>query len=171
MDRRIGINRKNKEYIERSIAFLVARKLDKLLIVFVLFFVMLILYMIVHFSMERHREAQAYYYQRVEELDWLRRNLPAVRGDKTLAGQEISNGQNFLALVANSAKRNNLNLSRFQPEGTNAVSVILDKASYSDLVIWMDGLLKNHNVRLRQVILENNEGMGLVDAHITLEVF
>ena len=102
--------------------------------------------------------------------------------DKSLATYELlaSNAHKFqgqvsgqssdgpiLTLVTQQAKRSNINLKRFEPDG-DGLRIWLEDAVFDDAIRWLEELNQKHNIQIKQINVERSEASGLVDLRGTL---
>lgn len=102
--------------------------------------------------------------------------------DKSLATYELlaSNAHKFqgqvsaqtsndpiLTLVTQQAKRSNINLKRFEPDG-EGLRIWLENAVFDDAIRWLEELNQKHNIQIKQINVERSEASGLVDLRGTL---
>jgi len=59
-------------------------------------------------------------------------------------------------------------LKRVEPEGSDAVRVWLDGASFDELVGWLDVMSSRYGADVDTITLERAEAAGLVNARLTL---
>ena len=77
-----------------------------------------------------------------------------------------SNGP-ILSLVTQQAKRSNINLKRFEPDG-NGLRIWLEDAVFDDAIRWLEELNKKHGIQIKQINVDRSEKSGLVDLRGTL---
>lgn len=77
-------------------------------------------------------------------------------------------GQALLSVVANSARRANLTLNRFQPEGSDALAVSLDDVAFGDLVAWLETLAREDGIEVRQASVDARDAPGQVRVRLVL---
>ena len=80
-------------------------------------------------------------------LDFLKRNESAAR---KAASQNRAGGgrRSLLPIVSRSADTAGVKLSRFQPEDSGAVSVVLQAQPFDDVMRWIHNLERNNQVRV-----------------------
>ena len=80
-------------------------------------------------------------------------------------------GKSLLALADASARAAGLSgaLKRVEPTGGNSVRVSFEVASFDMLVDWLSQLARDYGVRVSDFSADKVEGLGLVNARVTLE--
>jgi general secretion pathway protein M len=80
-------------------------------------------------------------------------------------------GKSLLALADASARGNQLGnaLKRVEPLGPKSVRVSLEGAAFDSLIDWLDGLSRDFGVVATDFSADRVEGVGLVNARVTLE--
>ena len=80
-------------------------------------------------------------------------------------------GKSLLALADVSARAAGLSgaLKRVEPTGGNSVRVSFEVASFDMLVDWLNQLARDYGVRVTDFSADKVEGLGLVNARVTLE--
>jgi general secretion pathway protein M len=73
----------------------------------------------------------------------------------------------ILAIVTQQAKRSNINLKRFEPDG-DGLRIWLEDAVFDDAIRWLEALNQNHNIQIKQIDVDRGEASGLVDLRGTL---
>ena len=111
--------------------------------------------------------------QQREDLTWMRQRLAAAQqlhaqGARSSADRQ---GKSLLALADVSARAGGLNgaLKRVEPTGGNSVRVSFDVANFDMLVDWLSQLARDYGVRVSDFSADKVEGLGLVNARVTLE--
>jgi len=120
-------------------------------------------------------------------LDALQARVAAQRADLATMQQEAARvaelrgqgarakgerqGKSLLALADASARGNQLGnaLKRVEPLGPKSVRVSLEGASFDSLIDWLDGLARDFGVTATDFSADRVEGVGLVNARVTLE--
>ena len=68
----------------------------------------------------------------------------------------------ILAIVTKQAKRSNINLKRFEPDG-DGLRIWLEGAVFDDAMRWLEDLNQKHNIQIKQINVERGDKPGLVD--------
>lgn len=81
--------------------------------------------------------------------------------------------QLLLGLIDRSARQNKLesNLQKVQPEGEQGVRIWLEKASFDNMVIWLDNLQHQHGLVITDISLDSQDATGTVNARVLVESF
>lgn len=108
-----------------------------------------------------------------EDVAWMRQALGEARelhgqGARARADRQ---GKSLLALADVSARGAGLAgaLKRVEPVGGNSVRVSFETANFDTLVDWLDGLGRDYGVQTTDFSADKVEGLGLVNARVTLE--
>lgn len=119
-------------------------------------------------------QAQSYYENRHEQYQWVKRNEVEIRellGQRGESAQQALGGRSLLSIVTDSAKKQGIQLKRFEPKGESAVNLWLEGADFNKLVIWLDGLRDQYEVRVDQVAIDRDpQKPGLVGVKLQLSV-
>jgi general secretion pathway protein M len=80
-------------------------------------------------------------------------------------------GKSLLALADASARSAGLSgaLKRVEPTGGNSVRVSFEVANFDVLIEWLSQLARDYGVRVSDFSADKVEGIGLVNARVTLE--
>ncbi len=80
-------------------------------------------------------------------------------------------GKSLLALADVTARSSGLSgaLKRVEPTGGNSVRVSFEVANFDMLVDWLAQLSRDYGVRVSDLSADKVEGLGLVNARVTLE--
>ena len=100
-------------------------------------------------------------------LEWMRQHEDAARRSGP-ATQSARSGGSLLGLVASSAKKHNITLNRYQPEGSDAVSVTLNDESFDALIAWIDELNRAQGVTVRQFNVSGRNESGRISGRLLL---
>jgi general secretion pathway protein M len=106
------------------------------------------------------------------DLAWMRAAAPqvrAARGDGATA--PISDGRSLLARADASAREAGLGdaLLRVEPVSANQVRVTFERAGFDAMMRWLEMLANGHGVRVGELAVQRADGVGLVDARVSLE--
>jgi general secretion pathway protein M len=86
-------------------------------------------------------------------------------------GHADRQGKSLLALADVSARDIGLAgaLKRVEPTGGNSVRVSFEVANFDVLMTWLDELARDYSVQVSDFSADKVEGLGLVNARVTLE--
>lgn len=106
-------------------------------------------------------------------LAWMhqaRTQLPGLSAHSTQAGADRQ-GKSLLALADASARGAGLvnALKRVEPNGARSVRVNFEAANFDALVGWIESLARDYGVQASDLSADRAEGLGLVNARVTLE--
>ena len=113
------------------------------------------------------RSARAEYQQQRDTLAWMEANRQRV-GAVANASSERVPGEALLTLANRTAARRGISFRRYEPVGSNGLSVTLERASFNELVQWL-GELERSGVVARELSVRRRDEAGLVDARIVIE--
>jgi general secretion pathway protein M len=84
-------------------------------------------------------------------------------------GQNTSKSSNgpILAIVTQQAKRSNINLKRFEPDG-DGLRIWLEDAVFDDAIRWLEELNQKHGIQIKQINVDRSDKAGRVDLRGTL---
>lgn len=104
-----------------------------------------------------------------EQLAWMRAQAGRVNQLRA-AGSTPVKGGGLLSFVEQSATAFNLkqNIKNTTAEGSNAVRVVIDGASFNNLVGWLANLSKQGGVRVDSATFEGQATPGAVNARLLL---
>jgi len=110
--------------------------------------------------------------QQRETVQWMQQNAVTIRqlkGAGPAAGQGLA-GRSLLSVADSEARSARLGpaLKRVEPEGSDAVRVWLDGASFDELVGWLEVMSSRYGADVDTITLERAEAAGLVNARLTL---
>lgn len=80
-------------------------------------------------------------------------------------------GQSLLSLVDRTARQGQLGdaVKRVEPDGNQRVRVWLERASFDDILRWVEGLQNNYAIELETVVVDKEEIQGRVNARLTFQ--
>lgn len=106
------------------------------------------------------------------DLAWMRAAVPRVQAARG-QGQAalVPDGRSLLARVDASARDAGLGTSllRAEPVSTGQVRVTFEQAGFDALVAWLETLATQHGTRVTELSVQRADGVGLVDARVSLE--
>ena len=111
--------------------------------------------------------ADARYKKQEALLGWMKGTEADARASSANSTGARS-GASLLTLVANSASEAGVQLTRFQPEGSGGVSVVLQNQDFNAVLRWLERLTLREQVVVRQLSIDDQETPGLINARINL---
>lgn len=111
--------------------------------------------------------------QQRADLAWMRQaqaQASGLRAPGADAGA-LRQGKSLLALADATARAASLDaaLKRVEPTGPDGVRVVFEDADFDAMANWMDQLARNYGVVVSDFSADKVEGMGLVNARVTLQ--
>jgi len=107
-----------------------------------------------------------------DTIQWMLDSAGEVRALQGIGSAQKTGlqGRSLLAVVDNSARGAGLApaLKRVEPDGSDAVRVWLEKASFDKLITWIAGLSRTRGVTVRAITIEREDTNGLVNSRVTL---
>jgi general secretion pathway protein M len=96
--------------------------------------------------------------------------LPGLAAHSAQAGADRQ-GKSLLALADVSARGAGLAnaLKRVEPAGPRSVRVSFEVANFDALIGWIETLARDYGVQASDLSIDRAEGLGLVNARVTLE--
>lgn len=111
------------------------------------------------------RDARAEYAQQRDTLAWMEENRHRVGGTVV---SERAPGEALLTLANRTAANHRINFRRYEPVGSNGLSVTLEGIPFTALVQWL-GELERSGVVTSELSVRKRDEPGLVDARIVIE--
>lgn len=92
-------------------------------------------------------------------------------GAPTPVASSGEESRSLLSITDETVRENNLGSSvrRIQPEGQTIVRVVLEQASFDDMMIWLGTLQRSFGVSVVDLAVDRHEQVGRVGARITLK--
>ncbi|MBB5022632.1 type II secretion system protein GspM [Desulfurispira natronophila] len=113
---------------------------------------------------EAHRELQ----NQQELVQWMQKNRHHVAHRQSVVSQDQATATESLQRqAAESARRHNIQLRRFEPEGGGGLRIWLENASFGSFVYWVEELQQDYSIQLSQVALDSSQP-AQVNARIVL---
>ena len=132
------------------------------------FLVVVLIYLALWTPISSFAEAADRRYTDTEALlGWMKLTEQEARASSSTAPGPRSGGS-LLTLVANSASEAGVQLTRFQPEGSGGVSVVLQNQDFNAVIRWLEHLTVREQVVVRQLSIDGQEKPGLINARINL---
>jgi general secretion pathway protein M len=108
-----------------------------------------------------------------DDLAWMRQALGETKNLRAQGAHSRADrqGKSLLALADVSARGAGLTgaLKRVEPAGSSSVRVNFEIADFDTLVNWLDSLARDYGVQVTDFSADKVEGLGLVNARVTLE--
>ena len=106
------------------------------------------------------------------DLAWMRSVAPQVEAQS--AGRPatlVPDSRSLLARADATAREAGLGTSllRVEPVSANQVRVYFEQAGFDAMMRWLETLAERHGTRVVEMSSQRAEGVGLVDARVTLE--
>jgi len=115
------------------------------------------------------RELEANRYQNARALvDWMRANESRARS-AAQGGPSGTSERSLLPVITRAAEAQGLKLTRLQPEGNGAVSVVLQAQPFNDVLRWLAQLQENNGVSVLRVSIDAEGRPGLVNGQLRLQ--
>lgn len=108
-----------------------------------------------------------------QTLTWMKQTAVQVKqlNRSDSLAKKVPGNQSLLGLIDQTAKSNQLGsaIKRVQPDGKDKALVRMENAKFSDVLRWMEGLLRNQGVGVVSSVMEKKDEPGMVDVRITFE--
>ena len=101
-------------------------------------------------------------------LDWLRANENRAR-QAARSGAARTRNQSLLTLINSTAEAQSLKLTRYQPDGSGGVSVVLQAQPFDNVMRWLVEMQRKHSVNVIRVSIDAEGTAGLVNGNLKLE--
>lgn len=104
-----------------------------------------------------------------EQLAWMRSQAGRVKQLRAGAPSQVKGG-GLLSYVEQSATTFDVkpHIKRLEPEGNNAVRLVVDGVAFNTLVTWLANLHKQGGIRIDNATLEAQATPGVVNARLLL---
>ncbi|MAT83175.1 MAG: hypothetical protein CMD39_02685 [Gammaproteobacteria bacterium] len=108
----------------------------------------------------RYQNAQA-------NLDWFRANESRARA--LASSGTATSDRSLVPVITRSAQAQGIQINRFQPESSGAVSVTIQAQPFNDLLRWLHQLQENNGVTVLRLAIDAHDRPGIVNAQIRLQ--
>lgn len=107
------------------------------------------------------------------DLAWMEQaavEVAALRRGNAAAGATPSTDRALYAVADQTARESGLGnaIERVEPAGEQQVRVVLDDAAFDTLVLWLDGLKRDHGLTVETASIRRSEKTGRVSAQLLL---
>jgi general secretion pathway protein M len=92
-------------------------------------------------------------------LEWVGENT--ARYQQSVKGGSSQSKGSLSSIVNRTAKRNNIVITRMQPQGDD-LQVWIDEVSFSQLLLWLEQLAANEKLQVKGIDLTRGEKSGAV---------
>ena len=115
-----------------------------------------------------HDSAVTRYQAQRAQLDWMQTHEADARRQARGSPTQRVQDQSLLALVASTAREFNVRLTRYQPESSGGVSVVIQQQSFNDVLRWTQRLTSRHQIQIIQASVDAHGTAGLVNARFSI---
>ena len=119
-------------------------------------------------SVQAQRELKQWMQQSAAEVQRLRSSSG---GAATPSSSPDEGPRSLLSVTDETVRQANLGPSvrRIEPDGDTLVRVVLEQASFDDVMIWLGTLQRSYSVSVVDLAVDRQEQVGRVSARITLK--
>lgn len=110
--------------------------------------------------------AQSRYITAKQTYDWINANAPAIKAAAKQGNISAADGD-WVMNINQSATAAGLALKGFTPQGSNAVSVTLDKQRFDAVMAWLNQL-EQKGIFPTSLVISKSTDPGLVDVRVSL---
>lgn len=105
------------------------------------------------------------------DLAWMRAAAPLLQRRGPAPPQLPADGRSLLARVDASARESGLggSLLRVEPVAAGQVRAYFEQAGFDAMMRWVEVLSQRHGTRVTELSVQRADGVGLVDARMSLE--
>ena len=111
--------------------------------------------------------ADARYQRQLGVLEWMRAHETEARAAARGADAQRDGGNSMLSVVSSTANRAGVKLTRFQPEGSGGVSVVIQNQPFNAVLRWLDDLA-DEGIDVRTLSIDRQGQNGLINGRINL---
>lgn len=136
---------------------------------FALFLVLMVLYMAIVRPINQYRHnASSRYSSNVELATWIETHRARFSASNTNNSQ-VSNrgGRSLVALVNESSREYQLDISRVEPKAQNIVRLWLDAVKFNELITWFDVLHEQYGIAIQDISIDQTDTAGVVRVNVT----
>lgn len=117
---------------------------------------------------EYRQESLEYRDRQFTLLQYMRATEQRARTVESGSGQPAVAGQNLLTRVSRTAQQHQIRPNRLQPEGEGSVSVWFDQVPFNDLIAWLEQLVVQQGIEVRQISIDREDRAGMVNVRLVL---
>lgn len=118
-------------------------------------------------SVQAQRELKQWMQQSAAEV----RRLRSSSGGAATSSSPDEGARSLLSVTDETVRQANLGpaVRRIEPDGDTLVRVVLEQASFDDVMIWLGTLQRSYGVSVVDLAVDRQEQVGRVSARITLK--
>lgn len=116
-------------------------------------------------------DAQQEYQGNLKNLQWMQQSAAEVRALKASGSRVRSAGNQPVTMVVEQVASNSAikpNLSKLESADKDGARVVLDGASFDQMLIWLNTLEQNHGISVSSGNIERSDKPGTVNARLSL---
>lgn len=121
----------------------------------------------------KYADRAADYYKKQSALQsWVEANADKVKSLPSVNTERDTevNSQSLLSIASNSAKEHGISFKRFEPDGERELRIWLEKASFNQVIIWLQKLEASYGVEVLQANLDRRDLAGTVNGRVLLSL-
>ncbi len=102
---------------------------------------------------------------------WMQQSAAEVKQLRGSTSSSQRNGRSLLAVVDQTTKQARLGSSvkRLEPAGSDSVKVMLEEASFDDMMAWLQSLEQSQGLTVATISIDRQAASGRVNARLTLQ--
>lgn len=111
--------------------------------------------------------------QAYANLVWMKENEAQARALSRQGGGSAAGlpaGQSLLSVVSASARRQGIELQRFEPKGEDRINIWLDKVEFNRMMLWLEDLRKQSGIEVEQISVDKTDVPGVVTTRLSLSL-
>ncbi len=113
-------------------------------------------------------ESREYRDRQLSLLQYMRASERRARSAASGSGQGYVAGQTLLTQVSRTAQQHQIRPNRLQPEGDDNVSVWFDRVAFNNLIGWLEQLIVQQGIDVKQISIDREDEPGRVNARLVL---
>lgn len=117
---------------------------------------------------ERWLKAQQRLADTQHDLQWMRAQQAIVEAKKAQPTRTASDPRSLVSIATDTARRNNITVTRFQPDGEHALRLWVEQAPYAQALAWLLSLRSVHGVELLSSTIQQHNVAGSVGLSVEL---
>ena len=133
------------------------------------FLIMLLLYVAIVQPINQYRQnANSRYLSNAELVGWIETHRARLSASNT-NNTQVSNrrGRSLVAMVNESSREYQLEISRVEPKAQNSVRLWLDAVKFNDLITWFGVLHEQYGIAIQDISIDQTDTAGVVRVNVT----